>query len=106
MIITAGAKLSMARKLAKEKSSSAISSASKVSTQYMWACTHLVEVPHLFVLRCDGSDSHCHHHHHHHHHHLAKFLVEWYILRKILPIPRLAEALPHFVSVSEGEYLI
>ena len=98
MIITADAELSIACKLAKEKSSSEISSPSKVSTQYMWAYSHLIQVPHPFVLRCYGSDSHCHHH-------LAKFSVEWYILRKILPIPRLAEALPHFVSVSEGEYL-
>jgi len=82
-MITAGAKLSIARKLAKEKSTSEISSASKVSTQYMWACSHLIQIPQPFVLRCDGSDSHCRHH-------LAKFPVEWYILRKILPISRLA----------------
>jgi hypothetical protein len=49
-------------------------------TLCMWACSHLIGVPHPFVLRCDGSDSHFHHH-------LAKFPVEWYILRKILLIP-------------------
>jgi len=96
MIITARAKFRIACKLAKEKSSSKISSASSVSSQYMLAFPHLMEVQHPFALRCDGSDSHCHHH-------LAKFPVAWFILRKILPILRLTEALPHFISVSEGE---